>query len=208
MGAFAPSLRFVEISYTYRHSDPGFLGSLPAGEVGGVVREGLVALTVGIGAPDVSEADEEDREGTEVGVRAVGGKDARGMVENLVGEGKGLVMLDVTMFELSVKDVGDLLDACGKLKVLNVAVVLEKGLEEVLDMLGEKMRGVQALEIVGVPGQQFVEKLKTESVVHLTKEKLNTLSEKSNDLQSVKFSILRTNAEQWARKEGAWEKMS
>ncbi|TVY37266.1 hypothetical protein LSUB1_G006132, partial [Lachnellula subtilissima] len=50
-GALAPGLGFLELCYTYRHSDAaGFLGTLPVKEVGELVREGLVALTVGIGA--------------------------------------------------------------------------------------------------------------------------------------------------------------
>ncbi|TVY92032.1 hypothetical protein LAWI1_G004055, partial [Lachnellula willkommii] len=68
-GALAQGLAFLEVCYTYRHSDAaGFLGTLPVKEVGGLVREGLVAFTVGIGAPDagaVEEVDEEDVEGTE-----------------------------------------------------------------------------------------------------------------------------------------------
>jgi hypothetical protein len=206
--AFAPSLRFLEISYTFRHSDPGFLDSLPAKELVGVVRGDLVALTMGISAPDVSPQDEEDREGTEVGVKPVGGKDAKGVLEKLVSEGKGLVMLDATMFELSVKDLKALLGACGKLKVLNVAVVLESGWDEVLKVLGEKLRGVEALEIVGIPGEEFVEKLKGSGVVQLTKEALARLSENSKSLKSVKTSILRTNAEQWVQHEGSWEKIN
>lgn len=206
--ALAPEVKFVEISYTYRHSDPGFLGSLPAGEVEGVVREGLVGLTISVGAPDGSGEDEEDKEGTEVGVKIVRGKDALTVVEKLVSAGKGLVMLDVTMFELSVEDLGVLLGACGKLKVLNVAVVLEDGWEKILGVLGEKLRGVQALEIVGVPGDVFVEKLKSDGVTHLTKEALDKLSGTSKDLKRVKTSILRTNVEDWVEQDGSWAKVT
>lgn len=203
--AFSPALRFLEVSYTYRHSDPNFLASLNAKEVAGLVRGDLVALTMAVGAPDVT-ADEEDREGTEVGVKPVGGKDARDVVGKLVSEGKGLVMLDATMFELGVKDVEKLLEACGKLKVLNLTVVLEGGWNELLGVLGGKLAGVEALEVVGVPGEELVEKLKGGEELQLSKQKLEKLSATSAALKSVKTSILRTNVEQWVHNGGSWKK--
>jgi len=203
--AFSSSLRFLEVSYTYRHSDPNFLASLNVKEVAGLVRSSLVALTMAVGAPDVT-ADEEDREGTEVGVKPVGGKDAKDVVGKLVGEGKGLVMLDATMFEMSVEDVEAILGACGKLKVLNLAVVLESGWGELLSILEGKLGGVEALEIVGVPGEELVEKLKGGKEMQLSKEKLEKLSATSGALKSVKTSILRTNVEQWVQEGESWEK--
>lgn len=210
-GALAKGLGFLEVSYTYRHSDAaGFLGTLPVKEVGALVREGLVALTVGIGAPDagaVEEVDEEDVEGTEVGVRLVGGEEARGVVKKLVGGGKGLVMLDVTMFELRVEEVETLLGACEKLRVLSVAVLLSGGWEEVLGVVKGKLEGVEALEIVAVPGDEFVEKLKAGGAAGLTDEALGKLAEGSK-LKSVKTSILRTNAEHWVQRGGSWERIT
>ncbi|TVY21274.1 hypothetical protein LARI1_G000468, partial [Lachnellula arida] len=210
-GALAQGLAFLEVCYTYRHSDAaGFLGTLPVKEVGALVRDGLVAFTVGIGAPDagaVEEVDEEDVEGTEVGVRLVGGEEARGVVKRLVGGGKGLVMLDVTMFELRVEEVETLLGACGKLRVFSVAVLLSGGWDEVLGAVKGKLEGIEALEIVGVPGDEFVEKLKAGGVAGLTEEALGKLAEGSK-LKSVKTSILRTNAEHWVQRGGSWEKMT
>ncbi|TVY46076.1 hypothetical protein LOCC1_G001758, partial [Lachnellula occidentalis] len=210
-GALAPGLGFLEVCYTYRHSDAaGFLGTLPVKEVGDLVREGLVALTVSIGAPDagaVEEEDEDDVEGTEVGVRLVGGEEARAVVKRLVGGGKGLIMLDVTMFELRVEEVKALLGACGKLRVLSVAVLLGNGWNAVLEVMKGRLEGVEALEIVGVPGDDFVEKLKAGGVAGLTEEALGKLAEGSK-LKSVKTSILRTNGEHWVQRGGSWEKMA
>ncbi|KAF8861770.1 hypothetical protein BDZ45DRAFT_242018 [Acephala macrosclerotiorum] len=122
-------LKFLEINYTFRHSDPEFLKSLNAGEIVGLLegRGDLVGVTLSVSAPDVTE-DEDDREGTEVGVLVIkGGKESEKLVKGLVGNGGGLVMCDVSMFELSVEDVGRVLDGCEKVKVLGVSVWIEKG---------------------------------------------------------------------------------
>jgi hypothetical protein len=205
--ALSPSVKFLEVNYTYRHSDPQFLNTVPSKELGSMVSSGLVGLTMSISAPDVTE-DEDDREGTEVGIRTVGGGDASVVVENLVSEGTGLVMLDTTMFEFGVEDVERVLDACDKVKVLGLTVGLEKDWTEILGVLGKKERGFEVLEIVGVPGETMVDKMKTdEGKSHLKKQELEKLAKSCKDLKSLKASILRTKMEQWVKDGGAWERI-
>ena len=62
-------LRFLEISYTYRHSDPAFLSTLPkSNELAKFVGKGLVGLRLGIMSPDIVEGDGDEGEGKEIGV--------------------------------------------------------------------------------------------------------------------------------------------
>ena len=203
--ALSPSLRFLEVNYTYRHSDPQFLDTVPSKDIPVFISHGLVALTMSISAPDVTE-DEDDREGTEVGVKPVAGKDARAVAEKFLHEGEGLVMLDVTMFELNLGEVEKVLDRLGKLKGFNFTVELERGWDEVCEILGKKERGVEVMEIVGVPGEGMVEKLKRFEGPQLKKGVLEELGGKWKGLKSLKISILRTRVEQWVRKGAAWEK--
>ncbi|TVY25463.1 hypothetical protein LHYA1_G005734 [Lachnellula hyalina] len=111
------------------------------------------------------------------------------------------------MFELRVEEVEALLGACGNLRVFSVAVLLSGGWDAVLEVMKGRLGGVEALEIVGVPGDEFVEKLKAGGVAGLTEEVLGKLAEGSK-LKSVKTSILRTNAEHWVQYQGSWEKMT
>jgi hypothetical protein len=200
----SPTLKFLEVNYTFRHSDPQFLSTVPSKDMSALVSTGLVALTMSISAPDVTE-DEDDREGTEVGVKPVAGKDARDVAEKLVQEGEGLVMLDATMFELNMEEVEKILNGLRKLKVLNVTVGLESGWEAVLKVLG-KESSIEVLEIVGVPGEGMVEGLKEGGEALLKKEEVEKLGGKRKDLKSLKISILRTRVEQWVREGAVWEK--
>jgi len=204
--ALSPSLKFLEVNYTYRHSDPQFLATVHSSDIGSLISNGLVALTMSISAPDITD-DEQDREGTEVGARPVAGKDARIVAEKLVQDGQGLVMLDITMFEFDIREVESLLNGLGKLKIFNFTVGLENGWEEVFEIVGKEERGLDVLEIVGVPGEGMVEKLKGEGPL-LRKEMLESLSTKCEALESVKVSILRTRAEQWVKVQGIWGKTS
>jgi len=206
IGAIGEGLRFLEVNYTFRHSDPAFLSSIPAGEIVQGVKKGLVGLTLSISSPDITE-DEEDREGTEQGMRPVGGKDARSLVEKVrkEGIGEGLVMLDLTMFELSVKEVESVLEKCEEIKILGVTVGLESGWGDVFDAI-RKGRGIEVLEVVGVPGEGLVESLKGDSDLGVGKDVLEGLSEACKELKSVKVGILRTKLEHWVKDGGSWSK--
>jgi len=141
--------------------------------VGGLVGVmGLVGLTLSLLAPD----EEDDGEGMEIGVNVIGGVDARDLVGKVILSGEELVMLDVTMFELDVKEVEMVLDGCGKVKLLGVSVGLENGWEEVVNVWGKKERRIEVLEIVGVPGEGLVGKWKGERKVGLSNEVLGGLS--------------------------------
>lgn len=157
-----------------------------------------------ISAPDVTQ-DEDDREGTEVGIKPVSGKDARNMVEKLVSEGEGLVMADATMFELNINDIEPILDGLKRLKVLNFTVGLENGFDEILGVLGKKERAVEILEIVGVPGEGMVEGLK-KGEGFVRREEVEALGGKWKGLKSLKVSVLRTKSEKWVNEGERWEK--
>ncbi|KAH6723269.1 hypothetical protein BKA61DRAFT_586134 [Leptodontidium sp. MPI-SDFR-AT-0119] len=207
----SPSLKFLEINFTYRHSDPQFLGSLPSKEIVEFLRgegKGLVGLTASISAPDVTD-DEDDREGTEVGILPVEKAHAGELVGVLKGKGVGgeMVMLDVTMFELSLKQVGDVVGACGKVKILGLTVAVEKGWGEVFEALGEggRGKGVEVLEIVGVPGLEFAESIKEGGKSGLSADVLvGVVAAGCKSLKSVKVSLLRTRSELWVLEGEVW----
>jgi hypothetical protein len=207
MVALSPELKFLEINYTFRHSDPKFLASIPAGEIVASLKKGLVALTLSISGPDITK-DEEDREGTEMGMRPVA-VEGKALVERLREKvGAGLVMADLTMFELSVKEVETVLDFCKGVRIWGVSVGLENGWGEVLNIVGKEDRGVniEGLEIVGVPGEELVERLKGSGELVVEKGELDALGERCKKLKSLKVSILRTKMEHWAKDEEEWVK--
>jgi hypothetical protein len=111
-------LKFLEISFTSR-DDTEFLGRLNTSELTGLVKDGLVGLTLSISAS-------ENDEGEEVEMKLVEGEMVKKMVERLEG-GKGLedlVMLDMTMFELDFEagEVEKILDGNAGLKVVGFAI--------------------------------------------------------------------------------------
>lgn len=170
--------------------------------------KGLVGLTASISAPDVTD-DEDDREGTEVGILPVEKAHAGELVGVLKGKGVGgeMVMLDITMFELSLKQVGDVVGACGKVKILGLTVAVEKGWGEVFEVLGEAGtgKGVEVLEIVGVPGLEFAESIKEGGKSGLSADVLvGVVAAGCKSLKSVKVSLLRTRSELWVLEGQVW----
>lgn len=213
-GRVSPSLRFLEVNFTYRHSDPQFLGSVPSKEIveflkrgGGGGGAGLLGLTASISAPDITD-DEDDREGTEMGILPVEKGHAEGLVDALKDVGKEMVMLDVTMFEVSVEQVKTIISSCPKVKILGLTVTVDKGWGEVFQVLGQdgKGAGVEVLELVGVPGKEFAESIKEGESSGLSKDVLDgVVVAGCKGLKSVKVSVLRTRSEMWVLEEGEWK---
>jgi hypothetical protein len=203
-GALSEETGFVEVSFTYRHSDPGFAKGLPVSEMEAFVRKDVKALRLGMQAPDVSAMDEEDREGTEVGILPVASSTAiTGILDSLLECGSGLVLLDLTMFEIVVKDVVVLLNACTSLKVLALSVALERGWEELFSEIRGKLGGIESWELVGVPGKEAVETLKGKEGF-LEGGMLEGLG---GEVKAVTVSVLRTKAESWSLDSGRWAKV-
>ncbi|TAQ85934.1 hypothetical protein B7494_g5750, partial [Chlorociboria aeruginascens] len=203
-------LRFLEISYTYRHSDSLFLQGLNGAELAALVSDELVACCLRVESPDGSAQDEEDVEGTEEGIRVLSRKDGGAVIERVKGlgaKGTGLMMLDLTMFELSVGDMASVLEGNKGLKVVSFSVVLEGTGHIWGDVLGtvkEKGREIEVLEIVGSPGEELVGRLMDGGEVGLKKADLEGLSEGCRELRSVKVSILRTKVQEWSKEEEGW----
>jgi len=212
-GRVSPSLRFLEVNFTYRHSDPQFLGSVPSKEIveflkrGGGGGAGLLGLTASISAPDITD-DEDDREGTEMGILPVEKGHAEGLVDALKDVGREMVMLDVTMFEVSVEQVKIIISSCPKVKILGLTVTVDKGWGEVFEVLGQdgKGAGVEVLELVGVPGKEFAESIKEGESSGLSKDVLDgVVVAGCKGLKSVKVSVLRTRSEMWVLDGEEWK---
>lgn len=206
LAALGDEARFLEISYTFRHSDPEFLKSIPGAEVVRGLRKGVVGWTACVTAPEVTE-DEEDREGTEVGMRPLEGVSGK-LVKRLKEVGSGLVVLDATMFEVSVGDVEGILESCRGVKALSLSVGLQNGWGDVLNVIGKagKGAGIESLEIVGVPGMELVERLKGSGELVVEEGELEALGERCKGLKSLKVSVLRTGMEFWVKEGEAWVK--
>jgi len=210
--SFHPSLKFLEMNYAYRHSNPQFLASLPSKECAALIKKvgkGLVGLTMSISAPDIVMDDKNDREGTEVGILPVRGQDARVAAEILGRGGGEWVLCDVTMFELTIQELDKILNANQQLKVLGVTVRLdgERLWDEILGVVGKEERGLEVLEIVGVPGDEVVERIKRDDDKRLLEEEmLESLDGNCKGLMTVKVSILRTRTEEWIREMVGWRK--
>ncbi|KAG9234044.1 hypothetical protein BJ875DRAFT_510702 [Amylocarpus encephaloides] len=198
--AISEDVGFVEVSYTYRHSDPEFLKTLPKCELGGFVREGMKALRLAMQSPDVSERDEEDREGTEEGILTLPrGGDTGRLLERVREAGAALVLLDLTLFEIQVDDLLAILDSCRELKVLAVSISLDEGWDKLVEQLQGKLGGVESLEMVGVPGAKMVDGLKEGKADGCLNEKLCGLL--GEGVRGVSVSILRTQGGSWGRGE-------
>ncbi|CAL3967111.1 unnamed protein product [Diplocarpon coronariae] len=201
-----PALRFLEINFTYRHSDPDFLQNLPRQEVAPWVRGGLLGLTASISRPD-GTGDDDDREGTELGILPVQTKDSGELVERLRRVGGEMVMLDLTMFQLDLESVGRVVDACPQLKMLGITVGLETGWRELFALLGTegRGRGIEVLEVVAAPGVAFVASVQGGEAAGLSQEVLVAVGAAGcPELKRVKVSILRTHGEQWVKDGGEW----
>jgi hypothetical protein len=209
LSALGQEIKFLEISYTFRHSDAAqFLRSVPGMEILRALKPGLRGFTACVTSPEVTQ-DEEDREGTEQGMRPISGE---GEGEVLVGRlkevGEGLVMVDVTMFEVSVPEVQSILESCKGVRILSLSVGLENGWGEVLNVIGKEGKGVgiEELEIVGVPRIELVERLKGSGGLVIEEGELDALGERCKGLKSLKVSVLRTGLEWWARDGEQWVK--
>jgi len=63
------------------------------------------------------------------------------------------------------------------------------------------------LEIMAVPGEEWVEGVKKGGETGLERRTVEKLGEKWKDLKSVKTSVLRTKSEEWIKDEGeGWVK--
>ncbi|KAE9371214.1 hypothetical protein N431DRAFT_491614 [Stipitochalara longipes BDJ] len=206
LSALTEELKFLEISYTFRHSDPEFLKSIPGKEILSGVKKGLVGLTACVAKPEVTE-DEEDREGTEVGMRPISGLGGE-VVGRLKEVGGSVVVLDLTMFEVGVKEIEGILGSCKGVRVLSLSVGLKDGWGEVLNVVGKEERGsgVEELEIVGVPSIELVERLKGSGGLVVEEGELEALGTRCKGLKSLKVSVLRTGAEWWLKEGGEWVK--
>lgn len=207
-GSLSSNLKLLEINYTYRHSDPKFLETIPSNEMVAFVgkEKDLVGLTMSISAPDITD-DDEDLEGTEVGIRPVSGKHGENLVEKLTENGKSILILDLTMFELGLKEVEKVLDACPELKGLHLTVSLEKGWKEVFEILGKKERGLEFVEFIGVPGESLVEELKeTEGELRISNDLLEDVSKNCKELKALNLSILKVKPVQYLKDGDKWAK--
>jgi hypothetical protein len=208
LAALGDGVRFLEISDTFRHSDPEFLKSIPGTEIVKGLRKGLVGWTACVTASEVTE-DEEDGEGTEVGMRPLPGQ-GEALVKRVkeVGSGLVVVVVDATMFEVTVGDVDGILEVCRGAKVLSLSVTLQNGWGEVLNIIGKagKGAGIESLEIVGVPAIELVERLKGSGELVVEEGELDALGERCKGLKSLKISVLRTGMEIWVKEVEGWAK--
>ncbi|KAB8216303.1 hypothetical protein BDV33DRAFT_194481 [Aspergillus novoparasiticus] len=177
------TLRFLEVSYTYRgHSDGEFLSRIPVDELPGLIVGGLVGVSLRLEATSTSTSTagaglegvpddpaDVDEDGVRVGRKPEGivpvGSGHEGtklLVEKLGGSGtgdeSGLKMLDCTLYALSLEQMGRVLKRQRRLAVLSVSVLLPEGDEAKRGLLETLRLGgeeLEVVEVVGVPGQKW-----------------------------------------------------
>lgn len=110
------------------------------------------------------------------------------LLRSCLSDGKGLLMLEATMFQLSIGEVEALMDKLVRLEVLSGTFGLESEWEEVMKVLEKQERGFE-VETGDVPGQTMVEEFK-ENGPSIKSKGPNRVAAKYGKLKVLKVDIL------------------
>ncbi len=162
-------LRFLEVNYSFRHEDEEFLTQVPSTELPALISPGLVTCALNISPPDVTD-DPDDPSNLSTngeatrrkheGVMTLNQTLGQTLVDALCEEKtapKELMLLNTSLYTLSVQQLKAILAKHSKLLVLVVSVVLEpteESKEAILDALAQ-CKDLEQVEIIGNPSLQF-----------------------------------------------------
>ncbi|TKX23088.1 hypothetical protein C1H76_4636 [Elsinoe australis] len=229
----------LELNYTTQHSDPSFLSKVHSHELPLLISPSLISLSFNIAEADLTndpedpsnaalqpkadETDEEKKARLELeagrdGVMTFNKSNGAGLVKALTEEGfapRELRLLNVTLYTLSLGDVGRVFERHRGLLVVGVTVEVEeaaKTRKEVLRWLRECGKGVEQMEVVVSPSLGFYMQINRIPSTALqdafpTVEDLKKLEEDGCKLQSFKATVLRSKHLQkleWEKKDGKW----
>lgn len=162
-------IRFLEVNYSFRHEDEAFLETIPAGELVYLIGPSLVTCAFNISPPDVTNDPDDpanlDKKGGEQqrrheGVLAINHSMSPYLVDALVKEEtapKELLLLNTTLYTLTLEGLSEILSKHTGLLVLHVTVDLEpteQHKKAILAALSQCPK-LEQVEVVGNPSLQF-----------------------------------------------------
>ncbi|KAF2767900.1 hypothetical protein EJ03DRAFT_328780 [Teratosphaeria nubilosa] len=215
-------LMFLEVNYTFRHEDEDFMGKIQATELPDLIGPGLISCSFNVSEPEAAEDDEQDpstiqEAGSKEGVMAFNKTLSAGLVGVLTEDEtypRGLRALNITLYTLSPKQFGKVLEVQENVMVLNATVELEPGEESKKELLDgiEHCKSIEQVEVVANPSLQFFMEVQntrstTLSKTFPTSDDMDTLSNKCSKLSSFKANVLRTTrfgTVDWEKKDGKW----
>ncbi|KAI9718059.1 MAG: hypothetical protein M1812_004317 [Candelaria pacifica] len=206
-------LRFLEVNYSFRHEDEEFLTRVPSIELPALIGRDLVTCALNISPPDVTNDPDDPanltKEGEATkrrpeGVMTLNQTLAQGLVNALCEREtapRELMLLNTSLYTLSVEQLKTVLGEHRKLLVLVVSIRLEpteEAKKAVLNALA-LCKNLEQVEIVGNPSLAFFTAMSNpdEAPSTLLKafpsaEDMKSLGAKCPKLTSFKASILRT----------------
>lgn len=219
-------LMFLEVNYSFRHEDEGFLNRVPGAELPLLVGPSLITCSFNVSVPDTTNdpddpsnlsADGVPLDRKREGVMAFNKALSHGLMQALTdyeSAPRALKALNTTLYTLSVSQLKELLGKHKGLVVLNVTVELEatevfKG--ELLNAVAQ-CPALEQVEIVGSPTVAFYTAAKEDEKVLAdaspSHAEMISLSEKCEKLNSFKANVLRTTSwasVEWTKTDGMWE---
>ena len=156
---------FLEINYTFRHSDEDFMGKIQAPELPMLIGPGLISVSFNLSAPESAEDDPDDPtnvegEGAKEGIMAFNKSLAEPLVSALTDEKsapKGLRALNTTLYTLTAEMLQQVLGVQKNTMVLQVTAEVEPGEDYKKKLLKalEPCKELEQVEIIANPSLQF-----------------------------------------------------
>ncbi|EME38977.1 hypothetical protein DOTSEDRAFT_75620 [Dothistroma septosporum NZE10] len=216
-------LMFLEINYTFRHSDEDFMGKIQAPELPMLIGPGLISCSFNLAEPETAEDDPDDPmyvegQGGKEGIMAFNKSLADPLVQALTDEKtgpKGLRALNTTLYTLTAEMLNKVLSVQKNTMVLQATAEVEPGehyKKKLLKAL-EPCKDLEQVEIIANPSLQFFMEVQNPRSGVMAKtfpsaEDLETLSKKCEKLSAFKANVLRTTSMgsvEWERKDGGWD---
>jgi hypothetical protein len=130
----APSLKklekplmFIEINYTYRAENKGFMDRVPAAELPLLIHPGLISCSFNISSPEISNDVSQTSQTDQDGIRMLDNKHSEVLVQTLLHEDTApqvIKHLNITLYPISPSQLRQVVTEHKGLMVLNVSVQL------------------------------------------------------------------------------------
>jgi hypothetical protein len=232
-GAIAPKLRdrekgimFLEINYTFRHEDQGFLARVPGDELPLLITPSLISCSLNISVPDRTDDPQDPtnlptkdgKKNDADGVLAFDQSKSSALVQSLTATESAprvMKLLNTTLYTISMSQLRSLLEKHSGLLVFSATVDLkptEECKKELLDALAV-CQSLEQVEIVASLGTQLQEGTHEERSARLanffpTIADMEHLEGKCKKIANFKSNILRKTTWQsleWTKMNDKWQ---
>lgn len=156
---------FLEINYTFRHTDEDFMGKIQAPELPLLIGPGLISCSLNLSEPESAEDDPDDPTNVEgepgkEGIMAFNKSLADPLVEALTDEKtapEGLRALNTTLYTLTAEMLQKVLEVQKNTMVLQATAEVEPGEDYKKKLLKalEVCKDLEQVEIIANPSLQF-----------------------------------------------------